>query len=422
MKELIFLLPCLVGFSFSIIMARRKQKTLAERFILYFLIIVSLFVVFDSYTVSPSGYPQLKIIALIFNAFFCPCIGIMICFVTWSLSTTKQTYRRTYLLFFLVSFLTFLVELMNYVGFGFDRSAELLDNKLQFPAECETDKILYHIYSMFVFFAKDVYNSVCAVCFTVSVIIVLIKSKKTDFGLVTWFNYLFRGGPLRVLHVWGMALVLVYVFAGIRIGYGSFYLADHPIVAMFVYLYGTLAMILLGIVGLYAKRPCLYIGKRKHDLPVFEDLPVAILGSNETEQSANQNQSETEKESCDKVASGRYVTDDEREDIRRLFREQLCFLYPGQSRYYVADMLGMHRSALDRLVRSSFSLSYAEYVQVQRVEYCRRYRRQYPNESEIEVSMACGFTSRKTMDFEIRECFQYLERVRKSKEKDKKIE
>lgn len=409
-------MPSIIGFVFSIILACRKNKTLAEHFMQMFLVVASLFFFFDGYTISPSAYTPIKMTGLIFNAFLAPCLGITICFICWSLSSTRQRYHRPYLSFYLIAFITFLVELMNFVGFGLERASELYDNNFIFPAECENDKILYHIYSMFLFFAQDVYNFVCAITFVTSFVFAIIMCARSDYNLVNWLKFIFCHGPLRVLHVWVMNLFLVYIFATLRIYYPSPYLVNNTDVALNLYLFGSLAMIGLGYVSLQLRKPCLYFIKRPHEIPVYEDLPVKIIEFNDADIESNQMKYGKEKVLShykNIVVSCTYITDDEREDMLRLMREQQCYLFPGQSRYYVAQILGMHRSALDHLFMSFCKLTYADYVEVQRVEYFRRYRRQFPNESEVAVSMACGFVSRKQMEFEIRECEQYFSRADK---------
>ncbi len=415
MEIIVLSLPSVVGFVFAAILNQRKYKTLAERFMMMFLVVVSFFLFFDAYTVYPQAYSPAKVFCLICNAFFAPCIGITICFVSWSLHSIRQRYRRPFLTFYLLACVIFLIELLNYIGFGFDRAADFYERGHVFPPECETDVILYHIYSAFEYVAIYLYNVFCVVAFAVSLVFTLCHSFYGNFGPVVLFNYLFRRGPLRVIHVWLLSLLLLYLWAGVRIFWGSPYLTKNPGVTMGLYIFAAVSILFLGLVSLNLRKPCVYL-RRPHRVPMYEDLPVHILELEE-EHRLNDLSSFDEDEEADS-----YRTLNVREALRRLMRDQACFLYPGQSRYYVADILGLRRDAFDRTMHILHHISYEEYVMVQRIEYCRRYRDRYTNESEVEISMACGFPSLQEMQFEWRECRAYFRRADKYLEEHKNQE
>jgi len=411
MEIIIFALPSVVGFVFSALLMQRKCKTLAERFMLMLMMLLSVFLLFDGYTIYPHAYSPLKVVCLIFNALFAPCIGISICFVAWSLFSVRQRYRWSFLSFYIFAVIVFLTELLNYVGFGLDRAAEYYANDRQYPPECDTDTILYHVYGMFEFFAVYVYNLVNMVSFAVSILFLCYLCVSSNFGPRVLFNFLFRRGPLRVLHVWTIVILTIYLFTAVRIYYGSHYLVKHFETSSWIYIIALFSITTIGWFSLNLRKPCIYL-RRPHRMPMYDDLPVPILSLSPEDEDKRKEQGEEVLSSFDTdVEADSYRTLNVRDDMRRLMRDTACFLYPGQSRYYVADMLGLRRDSFDKTVQVLHHISYEEYAMVQRVEYCRRYRDRYSQESEMEISMACGFTSLEEMQYEWRECRGYFRRI-----------
>lgn len=420
MEILLLALPGVAGFVFTALLAQRKCRTLAERFSLMLLVLLSTFLLLDAYTVYPHAYPPLKIMCLICNAMFVPSMGITICFVAWSLYSVKQRYRRVFLAFYLFAFVVFIAELLNYVGFGIDRSADYYTNDRQFPAECETDTILYHMYGMFEFFAIYFYNLINLVSFCISLFFVIYVCVTTNFSPVTLFNFLFRRGPLRVLHVWALSLIATYVFAAFRIYYGSHYLVKHPETSLWMYsIVALIGIVSIGWISLKFRRPCVYL-IRPHRMPMYDDLPVPIIDIVGMQVRKNIDGEEGVSSFDTDVEADSYRTLNVRDDMRRLMRDSACFLYPGQSRYYVSSMLGLRRDSFDRVMQILHHITYEEYSMVQRVEYCRRYRDRYSQESEVDISMACGFVSLEEMQFEWRECRAYFRKIDKILEEMKK--
>jgi len=415
MEIVVLALPSMVGYIFSAILYQRKCRTLAERFMLMFMVVISTFLLFDAYTVYPHAYSPAKVICLILNALNAPCIGITICFVGWSLHAVRQRYRRPFLAFYLFAFLVFVAELLNYFGFGLERAADYYANDRMYPPECKTDTFLYHIYGTFEFMAIYVYNLVCIVTFFNSIVYLIYLNLTSDFNLTTLYNFLFRRGPLRVLHIWSLSLLGLYVFTAYRIVYGSPYLTKNPDTCMWLYVLAAVSMVVMGFASLQLRKPCVYL-LRPHKQPIYEDVPVTIIDPHEF--SAHMVEDESSFDTDEEADN--YRTLNIRDDLYRLMRDQAPYLCPGQSRYFVAEMLGLRRDALDRTMRILFHISYEEYVMVQRIEYCRRYRDHYTNESEVEISIACGFVSLKEMQYEWRECRTYFRRADKLLEEEKR--
>lgn len=406
MEIIVLALPSVIGFIFAAILYQRKFHTLAEKFMLAFLAVISTFLFLDGYTVYPLAYSPAKVLCLIANALFGSSIGITICFVSWSLFTVRQRFRKFFLCFYTFSLVVFILELLNYIGFGLDRAADYFEHDRMYPAECATDTFLYHIYGTFEFVAVYVYNLVCIVGFVISLVYLVTFSVMTDFGPKTLFNFLFRRGPLRVGHVWMLTILNLYVFAAVRIYYGSHGLIKDPDAAILLYVYAAISVMLMGWVALNLRKPCIYL-VRPHRQPQYDDLPVTIFSIDDYQVMDDDNVSSWDMD----VEADTYRTLNARKNLLRLMRDQTCYLYPGLSRYYVAEMLGLRRDSLDRTMHILFHISYEEYVMVQRIEYCRRYRDRYTNESEQTISIACGFSSLKEMQYEWRECRVFFRRA-----------
>lgn len=416
MEIVVYVLPSIVAFVFAGLLHQRKCRTLAERFMLMFVLVTGLFLLFDAYVVYPNTFHVFKPICLIGSAFLVPTIGITICFVGWSLYSVKQRYRPQFLAFYLAPIGLFLLEIFNYTGFGFMRAAEYFASGMQLPAECETDSMLRHMYQIFEFVAIYVYNLSCTITYVIAFLFMLYVSWATDLTPMVLFNFFFRRGPIRTLHMLLLASWLMDIFFVVRIVLTSQYLSQNPNTGMLLYAFGAIAMCVLGLASLRLRKPVLYL-IRPHKQPMYDDVPVTILEHDNLEKTGVANNTAL---FDDDVEADSYRTLNVKDDLHSLMRDTACFLYPGQSRYHVAEMLGLRRDSLDRTMRVLFHISYEEYVMVQRVEYCRRYRDRYNSESEVEISMACGFVSLKEMQYEWRECRTYFRLADKYLEDEKK--
>jgi len=215
----------------------------------------------------------------------------------------------------------------------------------------------------------------------------------SDFTVDTVMRFFFKGCPLRPIHLIIIVFTLFLATSGMRLGISRAYINTHQVLIMGEFAFQTLLLAIFCILGVHLKKPAIHIS-RAHAFPQFDDIPVDVRPSVEMAMDNG--------EMAD-MESKTYNTLQIRNEFKALMRDELCFRYPGMSRYSVADTLQVDRHTLDQFVYLSFNMTYDEYVKIQRVAFCTRYMRVFPKDKPTTVAMECGFASVRVMRKEIQQ-------------------
>ena len=324
---------------------------------------------------------------------FCaPILPILLAFLLWSLHTHRQRYYRANLFFLLIPATMGFAMLVVYSMLGFEAAADYIESEYTIPfGASDMDKWLY---GLFRFVAFDVYTFVVAlsVCFLFAYIIYL--AFVTDFTPSVVGNFLFHKGPIRPIHLLMVVIVLLVGISAFRLGVSPAYVRSHMITISAMFCVQGILFMAFGLLGLKLRLPCMY-WNRSHNHEYFVDMPAEVYEAYVYRRELTE---------ADDVEADSYRTLNLRDEFKELMREQQCYLMQGMNRYVVSRALEVKRSAVDRLVRLLYHITYEEYVMVQRVEYYRRYRKLHPNEPQATIAMECGFPNVKEMNQQLKEC------------------
>lgn len=397
MEIVIYLLPSILAALFGVLLLMKKFRTLAMSFLILTLFTTAGFYLFDAFVVFRYSDAYFKVISYIFNAYLVPAFPMWMCFTVWSLATNHQTFKPIHLLYILIPLGLFLLELCNYVGLGLDNAADYFAHGRTAPADCTN--MQKHLYVVFQFIAIDIYNISSSILLFISFVFMVVQAFRTDMSAKVLYRFLFRRGPIRAVHLLILISFWMDIYFIARIGFQSRYLGVHIPIECALTLFASVGLAAMGWLGFRLHKPAIYLF-RSHEEPEFQDLPVAI---NIPEDLAERN---LQSDMHHKLHSE--VSHSMREGFENLMRDYQPYLSPGLPRYYIASVLGIRVSGVDHLVRRLYHCSYSTYSMIQRVEYCRRYRALYPNEPLDSIAIACGFSSRKHMLQQWRECQMFF--------------
>lgn len=398
--ELVFMfLPGIFGLIGAVAIWSRPNLTLALRNLGWAMLVSFLWGSCVALTNIRNVDPNVMVWSFIGLGFTSPILQFLVMILCWSLYTQQQRYNKTLLFLLLIPAFTGVLVMSGYGLIGFSAAADYYSHGNMMPAGLSNyEKAEYDIFR---FLTSDIYLASSGLAIVATVVYQIYLLYRSDFTPVVLLRFFFKRGPLRPLHIfvllyWGIIICAMYRFRVDR----QFAL-NHTHFYSFLFGLQAIFFALICLLGLKFKNPCVYL-VRPHSRPLYDDLPVQV--HNPFKSSNSQNEFEDEEAES-------YRTLNLRDELKVLMREEACYLQPGMSRYSVSRRLELNREGLDRLILLFHHVSYKEYVMVQRVEYYRRYRRQYPDEPRESLAMACGFPNVRTMIREVNECRSFFKPI-----------
>jgi len=390
------LLPGVVCLIAAVTIWSRPALTLSLRNLGWVMAVSFLYSTFVAFTNFRYVDPDLLVWSYIGLGFVAPTLQYTILILSWTLATQHQRYNKYILLLLLIPAFTGFIVMAGYALIGFDNAVDYYAHGNMPPAGLSNyEKAEYDVFR---FLTSDLYLSSCGVGIVITVAYQLYLLYKTDFTPMVVLRFLFKKGPLRPLHLFILLYFCVLATTIVRMRVDRQFSFNHTNLYSFLFSMQALFFALVGLLGFKFKSPDIYLS-RPHRRPLYDDLPVQV--HNPLQKGVDPNELEDEEAET-------YRTLNLRHELKVLMREEACYLQPGMSRYSVSRRLDISREGLDRLILLLHHVSYKEYVMVQRVEYYRRYRRQYPDEPHESVAMACGFPNVQTMKREINDCRSYF--------------
>ena len=400
MQIIFLLLPGLLCLIVALTIWSRQNLTLSLRLLGWTMLVASFYLTFAGLTCFRHTNPYIMVWSFIGLGFTVPTLQFFVMLLCWSLHTQRQRYNKYALLLLILPALTGFFVMAGYGLIGFDAAADYLEHNSTMPAG------LSHIekaeYDVFRFLSADFYEAVSWLCVLSSFAYLFFLLYRSDFTPMVLLRFLFRRGPLRPMHAFIVLYFCIVVCSTLRLHVDRQYTLDHETLYCILFIVQAPLIVLVGMVSYRFKSPCLYL-RRPHRQPTYDDLPVRVHNLHGMRPADADELEDEEAES--------YRTLNLRDELKVLMREELCYLQPGMSRYSVSRRLELSRTGLDRLIFLLHHVSYDEYVMVQRVEYLRRYRLQYPDEPAESVAMACGFPNVQIMKRELKECSSLFEPI-----------
>lgn len=398
--EIVFMmLPAVISLIVCVTIWSRPNLTLSLRNLGWVMAVSFLYSTFVALTNFPYVDENLMVWSFIGLGFVAPTLQYTVLILSWSLSTQQQRYNKYILFLLLVPAFTGVLVMAGYCLIGFDAAADYFAHGNMPPAGLSNyEKAEYDIFR---FLTSDLYLSSCGLGMLITVSYQIYLLFKTDFTPMVVLRFLFKKGPLRPLHLFILLYFCVLATTILRMRVDPQYAQNHAHLYSFLFALQAVLFTLLGFLSFKFKSPCVYL-IRPHRQPLYDDLPVQV--HNPFKKGSDPNELEDEEAET-------YRTLNLRHELKVLMREEACYLQPGMSRYSVSRRLDLSREGLDRLILLVHHVTYEEYVMVQRVEYYRRYRQQYPDEPHESVAMACGFQNVKTMKREVNECRSFFQPI-----------
>ena len=405
MEIIILLLPSIVCLVVTCIIWSRQHLTLSSRFFIVAMLSCTFYLLFDALICFPHTAPSLLVWVYIGMSFLTPVIHLTMGIAAWTLITQRQHFlRRLFWLYTIPVVLCAFQVLISFEIIGPNTLAEYIESGHLMPMQLgENEMLWFRIYRVL---TTDGFIPIyCATSLSCCIYLIYVLHK-SDFSLSMLKRFLFAKGTIRPMH-----LLILFYFANvfcslIRIHDGRetvperempFYCIVFSIQAIF------LAMMGLALDNL--KKPCLSL-RDTHRTPYFDDMPIHV----------SESESRVATDDLADEESDSYRILNLRDDLKLLMHQRACYLQPGMSRYSVSSHLGLSRRSFDHLIFLLYHVAYEDYVRVQRIQYCLRYKQQYPRASKIDVAMACGFPNVCEMDKQLEEWQQT------HGEKDKKPE
>jgi len=398
--DIIFMfLPGLVALVAAVTIWSRPNLTLSLRNMGWLMLIGFLWGTFNALTNIRQVNPEVMIWSFIGLGFVTPTLQYTVLILCWTLTTQQQRYNRYILLLLLIPAFTGVLVMTGYGLIGFSAAVDYYAHGNMMPAGLSNyEKAEYDVFR---FLTSDFYLFSSGLAIMVTVLYQVYLLYKTDFTPMVVMRFLFQKGPIRPLHLLILCYFCIVVCAMFRMRVDRQYSLNHTNFYSFLFAVQAVFFAMMGLLGLKLKRPCIYLSS-PHPLPLYNDMPVQVRNPLHP----TNNPDELEDEEAES-----YRTLNLRHELKVLMREEACYLQPGMSRYSVSRRLEVTRTGLDRLILLLHHVSYKEYVMVQRVEYYRRYRHQYPDEPHESVAMACGFQNAKTMKREVNECRSFFKPI-----------
>ncbi len=392
MDIILWLFPALVGICFGAILCNVRHKSLAQCIMIWVMFVGVLYFTICVMVCAP--FVSSKVVAWghLLGGFFVPQVPLLLVFFMWSLHTARQRFNRRVLLWFLSPFVMCMAILLVYCMIGFDAAAEYYEYGGMLPPGLSNAEIL--LYDIFELVAVHIYQWVCALSALICMVYTVYLMWHTDLTPRVIYAFFHERGPLRPFHVILVLMLALVMLSAIRTFLTRPVALEHS--TMYASIFGLQGLILaaIGLVTLRCKQPCFY-WHRRHRKPFFEDMPTEIRVVYDKRRQL------TEQEDME---SDSYRTLNLRDEFKEVMREHQFYRMPGMNRYVVASMLDVNPSAIDRLVRLLYHITYEEYVMAQRVEYYYRYRKLYPNESPTTLAIECGFPNVDVMNKQLKEC------------------
>ncbi len=392
MDVVLWLLPTLVGICFGAILCNVRHKSLSQRVMIWAMFVAAFYFTCDVMACAPFTPPNLVVWGYLLASFFVPQTPLFLVFFLWTLHTASQRYNKRILLWYLSPFVMCMAILLVYRLIGFDAAAEYYEyGGMLPPGLSNADMFLYDIFELV---AVHIYQWVCALSALACIIYVVYLMWRTDLTPRVIYAFFRERGPLRPLHVILVLLFLMLFLSATRTFASRPFFVEHTRLFASIFALQGLILAAIGLVALRCKQPCIY-WHRRHRKPFFEDMPTEIRVVYDKRRLL------TEQED---IESDSYRTLNLRDEFKEVMREHEFYRMPGMNRYVVASMLEVNPSAIDRLVRLLYHITYEEYVMAQRVEYYYRYRKLYSNEPPTTIAMECGFPNVDVMNRQLKEC------------------
>lgn len=399
MEIIVYLIPSFLAALYASLLTMKRRKTLAVQFLIRLLMALSFFFLCDSFVISNHSYGGMIVVSYVANAYLVPSVAIWMSFTAWALACRGQEFKQLFYLLLSIPAILFITEVINYSVLGWNEASAFFGSGRTIPEDATN--VEKHLYVAFEFTAISVYNIFSSVCLIFGAIYLVYIAYKSDLSLKTVKRF-FHEGPVRPVHLFVVSMSLIGIYFIIRIYLQSTYLKENINHAMLLCIFGAIGVSCIGILGMFFDCPALYLVK-PHDLLNFRDMPVEVF---DPEQFLNQGRIVTS--TYDEEADPEDLIES-RDKFLQLMQDEQVYLFPGESSTYLCMRLHVNRKKFNRLVKVFYHGSYEDYVMVQRVEYCRRYRDLYPEEPFTTTSIVCGFPSRTLMLEQWRECKSFFD-------------
>lgn len=392
---IIFLfMPSLVSVVFYAILASRKGKTVSQKLLGWTLLASAGYFICDALVYFPYSSSIVICAAYMTHSFFSTLLPVMVIMFLWSLHTVREHFSKWLLLLLLVPVISCLLQCSAYLSLGMSEAADYRENGL--PTGLTEVEILK--YRTFGVMAMNVYRGVFESSMVISGLFMLGSLIVSDFTPRVIGNFISKGGPLRPLHLVSVLFLLILLTSVARID-----VFGEDILVSLGFLFQALCLVGIGVIGAsFLRQPAVHI-KYVHEQPTFDNMPIVVQKLN-TKHGAGGNTETTGGTIYDDIESESYRTLNLRDEFIEVMRDQQCYLYPGMGRHSVASILNVQRRSVDHLVRLLYRIHYEDYVKVQRCAYCIRYRDLYPDISDTDLAMECGFPSTSIMRKQMKEC------------------
>lgn len=393
LKNIILLLPFIVGMIVMAVMCAQKHKTFAQYVLVTFAFIISVYFLCDALVIMEETGERLSSLAHIGSAFLGPTLSFILLLYLWTLNTCNQHFGILMGLLYLFPLSFGFVELAAYGLMGVDRAFDYLASGRVLPTGLsEAEALTYHFFDVV---TRDIYVTLVLVGVLFVSGFSLRMLWNTGFSIKRLYRFLFRGSYIRPMHLQILMASVILVLAIFRQVLGRQYLVDHDGFCIFVYSCVTLMFAGFGWTGVRLKDTVMYLN-RPTVPPAYDDIPVSISKS----------QAMSLADDVDELTDAD-ETDERniklRNDLHALMRDKMCFLYPGMSIYSVASQLGISRAEVNRLVMLFYGVNYEQYVRIQKVNYFIRYRNDHPGRTLKDYAAACNFRSVTSLNHQYKE-------------------
>ncbi len=393
LKNIVLLLPFIVGMIVMAVMCAQKHKTFSQYVLVTLAFIISVYFLCDALIIMEEAGERLSTIGHIGSAFLAPTLSFILLLYFWTLNTCNQRFGFLMLLLYILPLSIGFVELAVYWLMGVDRAFEYVESGRVLPTGLSgAEALTYHLFDVV---TLDVYVTLVLGGVLIVSIFCVRMLWNTGFSFGRLFRFLFRGSYIRPMHLQILLASVILVLAFCRQGLGRAYFVEHDGFCIFTYSCVALVFAGFGWTGVRLKDTIMYLN-RPTVPPTYDDIPVPI----------SKDQAMSLADDVDDLTDAD-ETDERnielRNELHALMRDGLCFLYPGMSCYSVASQLGISRAELNRLITLFYGVNYEQYVRIQKVNYFIRYRNDHPGRSLKDYAAACNFRSVTSLNHQFKE-------------------
>lgn len=374
------LLPFLVGCGWFAFLSSKRNKTLAMKALAitsllggtYFLcdaLVVFGGIDFDKETIVYAGT---------INTLIGPMFSLTAIVVIIALIKTEQHASTNWLLVLVPYICYSLLVLVVTETLGFEKAADYIANNRMKPGLLLPEEAM--LYEFFEVVTNHVYRIVMITNMAALLLLICYALYVSDFKPKVIFNFLFKGGPIRPLHLLSLFVICLLFMSHFRFFYNRSWWSQHTDFLYLTYTVKGLLFCMIGLFGVNLQKPAVYL-VNQHKTPHFEDLPVLSPRVKWREES---NEDE-------------YQLPMLLNSFYNLMRDQQCYRRPGLNIYSVSSELGVTANSLNHMLKAVYGVNYNTYIKVQRVAFARHLHKAHPELSAEEVAMESGFRSKEMM-------------------------